>query len=52
MVSGIAILNLSWLLFSLPIFTVIPATDAVLKLYMNGRKMESLKVFLLNLLLF
>ncbi|HIZ70916.1 MAG TPA: DUF624 domain-containing protein [Candidatus Atopostipes pullistercoris] len=27
--SGIAILNLSWLLFSLPIFTVIPATDAV-----------------------
>lgn len=27
--SGIAILNLSWLLFSLPIFTLIPATDAV-----------------------
>jgi len=27
--SGIAILNLSWLLFSLPIVTLIPATDAV-----------------------
>ena len=27
--SGIAILNLSWIFFSLPVFTLIPATDAV-----------------------
>jgi uncharacterized membrane protein YesL len=33
--SSLAVLNLSWLLFSLPIVTVIPATDAVFEVIHN-----------------
>lgn len=36
--SGIAILNLSWLLFSLPLFTLIPATDAVFEVVHQWKK--------------
>src|SRR5699024_5264243 len=36
--SGIAILNLSWLLFSLPIITLIPATDAVFEVVHQWKK--------------
>lgn len=42
--SGIAILNLSWLLFSLPIVTLIPATDAVFEVvneWKENKKPES-----------
>lgn len=43
--SGIAILNLSWLLFSLPIVTLIPATDAVFEVvneWKEDKKPESI----------
>lgn len=40
--AGLALLNLSWLLFSLPIFTIIPATDALYEmLYDWERKDEN-----------
>lgn len=38
--SGIAILNLTWLLFSLPIVTLIPATDAVFEVVNEWKEDE------------
>lgn len=36
--SGIAILNLSWLLFSLPLVTLVPATDTVFEVVNQWKK--------------
>lgn len=38
--SGIAILNLSWLFFSLPLITLIPATDAVFEVVNEWKEDE------------